>query len=44
MEVLGEKIGEALFPQGHPYSWTTIGYIEDLNRVDVNDLKRFYMH
>lgn len=38
-----EKTGEALFPKGHPYSWTTIGYIEDLNRVDVNDLKRFYM-
>jgi zinc protease len=38
-----EKIGEALYPQGHPYSWTTIGYIEDLNRSDVNDLKRFYM-
>ncbi|MCC6370930.1 MAG: insulinase family protein [Bacteroidia bacterium] len=41
--VVGEKIGEALYPQGHPYSWTTIGYIEDLNRVDVEDLKRFYM-
>lgn len=41
--VAGEKIGEALYPQGHPYSWQTIGYIEDLNRVDVNDLKRFYM-
>lgn len=38
-----EKTGEALFPKGHPYSWSTIGYIEDLNRVDVNDLKRFYM-
>ncbi len=38
-----EKIGEALYPQGHPYSWSTIGYIEDLNRVDVNDLKRFYL-
>ena len=24
--VVGEKIGEALYPQGHPYSWTTIGY------------------
>jgi len=41
--VVGEKTGEALYPQGHPYSWTTIGYIEDLNRVDVGDLKRFYM-
>lgn len=38
-----EKLGEAMYPQGHPYSWTTIGYIEDLNRVDVNDLKRFYL-
>ncbi len=41
--VVGEKIGEALYPQGHPYSWTTIGYLVDLDRVDVNDLKRFYM-
>lgn len=41
--VVGEKMGEAMYPQGHPYSWTTIGYIADLDRVDVNDLKRFYM-
>jgi len=38
-----EKIGEALYPQGHPYSWSTIGYLVDLDRVDVNDLKRFYL-
>lgn len=38
-----EKTLEALFPYGHPYSWSTIGYIEDLNRVDVGDLKRFFM-
>ncbi|MCE3226783.1 MAG: peptidase [Bacteroidetes bacterium] len=38
-----EKIGEAIYPQGHPYSWSTIGYLVDLDRVDVNDLKRFYM-
>lgn len=38
-----EKMGEALYPQGHPYSWSTIGYLVDLDRVDVNDLKRFYM-
>lgn len=41
--LVNEKTAEALFPKGHPYSWSTIGYIEDLNRVDVNDLKRFYM-
>jgi len=38
-----EKTLEGLFPYGHPYSWSTIGYIEDLNRVDVGDLKRFFM-
>lgn len=38
-----EKMGEALFPQGHPYSWQTIGYVEDLDRVDVNDLKAFFL-
>ncbi len=41
--LISEKTGEALYQEGHPYAWTTIGYIEDLNRVDVNDLKRFYM-
>ena len=38
-----EKIGAALYPPTHPYSWQTIGYIEDLNRVDVNDLKKFFL-
>jgi zinc protease len=38
-----EKTLEAVFPYGHPYSWSTIGYLEDLNRVDVGDLKRFFM-
>jgi len=38
-----ERVNEALYPEGHPYSWQTIGYIEDLNRVDVNDLKKFFL-
>ena len=41
--VSNEKMCEALYPKGHPYSWQTIGYIDDLDRVDENDLKRFYM-
>ncbi|MFN5183247.1 MAG: M16 family metallopeptidase [Bacteroidota bacterium] len=41
--VSNEKMCEALYPKGHPYSWQTIGYIEDLDRVDESDLKRFYM-
>ncbi len=40
---LNERINEALYPAGHPYSWQTIGYIEDLNRVGVNDLKEFFL-
>lgn len=38
-----EKIGQNLYPYGHPYSWTTIGYVEDLNRVNVGDLKNFFL-
>ena len=38
-----EKVAQALYPYGHPYSWPTIGYIEDLNRVDVEDLKKFFL-
>ncbi|OEE66455.1 peptidase M16 [Enterovibrio norvegicus FF-33] len=38
-----ETLSAALYPPTHPYSWPTIGYVEDLNRVDVNDLKAFFL-
>lgn len=38
-----EKLSQAMYPYGHPYSWLTIGYVEDLDRVDVNDLKNFFL-
>lgn len=41
--LLRERVAEALYPEGHPYSWQTIGYIDDLNRVNVNDLKAFFL-
>jgi zinc protease len=41
--LLGERVGEALFPEGHPYSWSVIGYIEDLNRANLDDLKKFFL-
>ena len=41
--LVGEAASKALYPYGHPYSWLTIGYVEDLNKVDVNDLKRFFL-
>jgi len=39
----GEFTSKNLYPYGHPYSWLTIGYLEDLDRVDVNDLKKFFL-
>lgn len=41
--LVSEVISKNMYPYGHPYSWLTIGYIEDLNRVDVNDLKNFFL-
>ncbi len=41
--LVNEKICASLYPKNHPYSWATIGYLEDLNRVDVGDLKKFFM-
>lgn len=38
-----EYVSKALYPYGHPYSWLTIGYIEELNAVNVNDLKNFFL-
>ena len=38
-----EKTMAALYPYGHPYSWSTIGYLEDLDRANVNDLKNFFL-
>ncbi|MFD1619720.1 M16 family metallopeptidase [Thalassotalea marina] len=40
---LNERVSQALYPAGHPYSWPVIGYMEDLNRVNVNDLKAFFL-
>lgn len=41
--LVSEVASKNLYPYGHPYSWLTIGYLEDLDRVDVNDLKNFFM-
>lgn len=41
--LVGEVAAKNLYPYGHPYSWLTIGYIEDLNRVNVEDLKNFFL-
>ncbi|MBT2556978.1 insulinase family protein [Hymenobacter sp. ISL-91] len=38
-----ENVSKTLYPYGHPYSWLTIGYLEDLDRSNVDDLKNFFM-
>jgi zinc protease len=38
-----ETASRNLYPYGHPYSWLTIGYVEELNKVNVNDLKNFFL-
>ncbi|WP_076924848.1 pitrilysin family protein [Pseudoalteromonas sp. EB27] len=40
---LGERVAQAMYPDGHPYSWPVIGFMDDLNRVNVNDLKAFFL-
>ncbi|MEI8280287.1 MAG: pitrilysin family protein, partial [Bacteroidota bacterium] len=41
--LVSEVTAKNFYPYGHPYSWLTIGYVEDLNRVNVQDLKNFFM-
>ena len=38
-----EEVAKNLYPEGHPYSWPVVGYIEDLSRVNVSDLKKFFL-
>ncbi len=37
-----ETILAAMFPPEHPYSWPTIGYMEDLNRASREDIAQFF--
>jgi hypothetical protein len=37
-----EKIGEIMYPKGHPYNWTTIGSLEDLQAATLDDVKAFF--
>lgn len=40
--MLSEVTQQNLYPDGHPYSWTTIGYTEDLDRVSLKDMMAFF--
>ena len=37
-----EMVAAATYPAGHPYSWTPIGSMEDLNAADLDDVRTFF--
>lgn len=39
---VGENIARNTYPAGHPYSWDTIGSMEDLNAASLDDVKEWF--
>ncbi|GLP96817.1 M16 family metallopeptidase [Paraferrimonas sedimenticola] len=37
-----ERVSQALYPQGHPYSWPVIGWPADLDATEVADVRSFF--
>jgi zinc protease len=40
--MVGPLIAETLYPPVHPYSWMTIGVMEDLDRATLDDVSAFF--
>ncbi len=38
----GHVIKKALYPKSHPYNWTVIGDLEDLQNASLDDVREFY--
>jgi len=38
----GHVIKKALYPEGHPYNWTVIGDLKDLQAATLDDVREFY--
>ncbi|MEM8963032.1 MAG: pitrilysin family protein [Acidobacteriota bacterium] len=38
----GERLRELLYPEGHPYRWPVIGYLEDLHGATLDELGSFF--
>lgn len=41
--MVGEVSSQAMYPHGHPYSWPTIGYLNELDEATLQDLKDFFL-
>ncbi|HEX8290025.1 MAG TPA: pitrilysin family protein [Pyrinomonadaceae bacterium] len=39
---VGERIGEIMYPKGHPYNWSVIGSLSDLSAASMDDVKAFF--
>ncbi|MFT3805466.1 M16 family metallopeptidase [Arenimonas sp.] len=37
-----DRVSELMYPTSHPYSWSTIGSMEDLNAAKLDDIKQWY--
>ena len=37
-----ELINTNLYPEGHPYSWSTIGFLKDIENYTFEDVKNFF--
>jgi zinc protease len=40
--VVRQLLAEYTYPAGHPYSWTTIGSMEDLDAASLEDVKEWF--
>jgi len=40
---VNETMMQNLYPPGHPYSWPVIGWPEDLDAAELDDLQRFFL-
>lgn len=40
--VVRQLLAEYTYPAGHPYSWTTIGSMEDLNAASLEDVREWF--
>ncbi|GAC1698083.1 MAG: hypothetical protein NVS9B3_15640 [Gemmatimonadaceae bacterium] len=38
----GEILTTAMYPPTHPYSWPVVGYLADLQRASVEDVRQFF--
>ncbi|MBA2339981.1 MAG: insulinase family protein [Pyrinomonadaceae bacterium] len=40
--LVSAKIAETIYPPEHPYSWITIGSLDDLTKASLDDVKDFF--